>query len=371
METRKIDLFKPFIPETAGPAVLKTLYSGFIGEGPITAEFERQLQDFLHWPYAALVNSGTTALKLALKLAGVQPGDQVITPAQTCWATTSAVLNSGAVPVWADTERDFCNVDIQDIARKITPKVKALIVVHWGGQPVDIQALRELIPPDVKIIQDSAHALGAMLHGRHLPEYGDFSCYSFQAIKHICVGSDGGLVACPDAASYHRAKLLRWFGIDREDKNRLAMRCELPILENGDKYHLNDFCSAIGVEQMKHLDETLRIVRENAVFYDQELAGAPGILSLPPKSYDGTVSSYWLYTVRVDKRADFIHKLAEHGIGANQVHVRNDGNPCVAQFKTELPNLDKLDAEHCSIPVGRWVSPEDRQYIVDVIKSGW
>lgn len=371
MEARQIPLFKPFVPESAGPAVLSVLYSGFIGEGPLTERFEKGLQEFLQWPYAAVVNSGTTAIKLALKLAGVNQGDEVITTAQTCWATTSAILNSGAIPVWADTEREFCNISVDDVAHRITSKTKAVIVVHWGGQPVNVERLRGLIPSNIKIIQDCAHSLGSTLNGKHLPSFGDFCCYSFQAIKHICVGSDGGLVSVPDEATYKRAKLLRWFGISREDKTKLALRCDDNIKENGDKYHLNDFCSSIGLEQLKYLDETLRMVRETAAFYDQELVGVKNIIALPPSPKDGTNSAYWLYTLRVARREEFIKVLTKKGIGCNKVHERNDLNDVVKEYRTNLPNLDLLQHEQVSIPVHRFVSKEDSRYIVDAIKSGW
>ncbi len=164
-----------------------------------------------------------------------------------------------------------------------------------------------------------------------------------------------------------RAKLLRWYGIDRTPKGRADFRCEADIEEWGFKFHMNDVCAAIGIENFKFISGILKFHRDNASYYDDNLKDIEGVTLLKrEKGYD---SAFWVYTMLVDDRPSFYNHMEKCGIMVSQVHERNDKHSCVSEFKTELPNLDKTIGNVVSIPVGWWVTPEDREYIVDVIKK--
>ena len=166
---------------------------------------------------------------------------------------------------------------------------------------------------------------------------------------------------------YERAKLLRWYGIDRNPKGRTDFRCEADIEEWGFKFHMNDVCAAVGMENFKSIDVIIAKHKENALYYDLKLQNVEGVTLL--KREKGFESAFWIYTLKVDDRPSFYKYMEECNITVSQVHERNDKHSCMAEFKTELPNLDKTIGNVVSIPVGWWVTEEEREYIVDCIRK--
>jgi dTDP-4-amino-4,6-dideoxygalactose transaminase len=364
-------LFKVHMPQSVIDPLKEVLFSGFIGQGKKVEEFESLLKSYMGYEYLVTLNSCTSGLSLACKLIGIQPGDEVISSPLTCFATQTSLLNIWAKLVWADVDPETCNVSIDDLLSKISDNTKAITFVHWGGYPVDVVDLKakilQRVGRDIPIIEDCAHCLGASINGQMVGTHGNYSAFSFQAIKHFNT-IDGGILLTP-VDQYKRSKLLRWYGIDREEKRCGDFRCELDVSEAGFKYHMNDVCATIGIEQMKHLPRIVQQHQENAEYYNQELANFSGVKLL--KILPGARPSYWLYTVKVEDRKGFIRHLGENGIMASKVHERNDIHSCVAQFKTELPLLDSINDQIVSIPVGWWITQSGREYIVDVIKQGW
>ena len=390
-----IPLFKVFMANETPEEVSKVLMSGFIGQGPKVEEFESELKKFFNNEKVVSVNAATSAEHLALHMLkkpadnikayfgvafanshwdGMQPGDEVLTTPLTCTATNWPILANGFKPKWVDVDPNTCNMDLNDLERKITPKTKAIMVVHWGGYPVDLDWLKEIqdnaerkhgIRPVV--IEDCAHAFGSTYKGAKIGNHGNICTFSFQAIKHLTTG-DGGCAIFPNDNQVKRAKLLRWYGIDRED-NRKDFRCESDIPEYGFKFHMNDINATIGINNLPGVTQNIAKTIDNANFYNQELAGVPGVTLLENNS--DRQSSYWIYTMKVERQQDFMDKMKECNIMVSRVHERNDIHSCMSEFKTDLPNLDKLVKEMICIPVGWWVTPEDRQYIVDCIKEGW
>ena len=179
---------------------------------------------------------------------------------------------------------------------------------------------------------------------------------------------DGGLLVCHNQKFYNRGKLVRWYGIDRES-NRKDFRCEADIKEWGFKFHMNDVCATIGIENLKTVDEVIKAHKENAAFYDQSLQGLGGVKLLERKP--GFESSFWIYSMLVDRKSDFMKHMNDKNIMVSQVHARNDTHTCVSEFRTLLPALDEVEKSLISIPVGWWVTKEQREYIVDCIKQGW
>tara|TARA_B100001559_G_scaffold56761_1_gene45392 strand:- start:2890 stop:4083 length:1194 start_codon:yes stop_codon:yes gene_type:complete len=390
-----IPLFKVFMANETPEKVSKVLMSGFIGQGPKVEEFELKLKTFFNNEKVVSVNAATSAEHLALHMLkkpadniksyfgvafanshwdGMEPGDEVLTTPLTCTATNWPIVANGFKVKWVDVDLNTCNIDLNDLEKKITSKTKVIMVVHWGGYPVDLDRLKEIQDNAEEkygfrpvVIEDCAHAFGSTYKGSKIGNHGNICTFSFQAIKHLTTG-DGGCAIFPNENQVKRAKLLRWYGIDREN-NRKDFRCESDISEYGFKFHMNDINATIGINNLPGVEENIAKTIDNANFYNQELVNVPGVTLLENNS--DRQSSYWIYTLKVERQQDFMSKMKECNIMVSRVHERNDIHSCMSEFRTDLPNLDKLVKEMICIPVGWWVTPEDLQYIVDCIKEGW
>lgn len=364
--TPMIPLFKVHMPESVMEPLKKVLMSGYIGQGPKVEEFEKGLAKWMGTSSVLTVNAGTSALHLAMRLAGVDHGSEIITTSMTCTASNMPALERGADLVWADIDPWTGNIDPLDVERKITPKTKAILAVHWGGYPCEIDELRAIARKHgLVFVEDAAHAFGSSYKGKPIGSHADFVAFSFQAIKHLTT-VDGGLLACRSPEAYRRGKLLRWFGIDRETP-RTDLRCEENILEYGYKHHMSDVSAIIGIEQLKYIEGILARHRANAAFYRERLAGVKGLRLL--KYQDDRLSSYWLFTIRVRDRDGFQDFMGKHGVMVSRVHVRNDIHTAYKAFKRNLPGVDEFDREQVSIPVGWWVTDEDREKIAKSIEA--
>lgn len=378
----KIPLFKVFMANTAADEVAKVLNSGYIGQGPKVDEFENQLKSHFNHDYLQTVNSGTSALHLALHLLkksngnwpGMEEGDEVLATAMTCTASNWPILANGLKIKWVDIDPNTLNMDLDDLERKITPKTKVIMLVHWGGYPNDLKRVKqiqqkayELYGFKPEVIEDGAHSFGSKYNGKYIGTHGNLTMFSLQAIKHI-TSVDGGLLLSPNKQLHNRGKLIRWYGIDR-DGDRKDFRCEADIEEWGYKFHMNDVNATVGIENFKHLDSIVSKHKANAAYYDEHLQDTPGVTLLERKL--GHESSFWIYSLLVENRDGFYRWMDECNIAVSQVHERNDKHTAVKEFKTPLPTLDKTIDKVVSIPVGWWVTPEEREYIVDCIKKGW
>jgi len=362
--------------EDAIQACSETLASGQLAQGEQVDKFETALSKFLNYEHIATINNATAGLHLGLRLANVQPGDTVISTPFTCWATNAAVLNSYANIQWADSNPNTCTIDIDDVVAKVHEDVKAIVVVHWGGIPADVEDLKQKVinklgycPP---IIEDCAQAFGGYYHDgvTRIGTNGNYCAFSFQAIKHLTTG-DGGLITVPEK-DIKKVKRLRWFGIDRDyqiDQKR-ECRSDIPVIDWGYKYNMNDVAATIGIHNLKQVeDKAIKVHQENARYYNKNLSNINGVtlFDIPKKS----IPSYWLYTIKVEDRINFRLAMYDRGIFVSTAHNRNDIHPCVTTFKCDLPQLDSFSDKYICIPVGWWVTPEDREYIVESIKKGW
>jgi dTDP-4-amino-4,6-dideoxygalactose transaminase len=393
MET--IQLFKVFMSKSAAPAVEKVLNSGYVGQGPKVDEFEENLRDYFNHEYVLSLNSGTSALHLALHLLkkpqknvmiyqgvgiadhswpGLLPGDEVLTTPMTCTASNWPILANGLKIKWVDIDKTTLNMDLDDLARKITPKTKVIMLVHWGGYPNDLDRVKHIQDRAYQmygfrpaVIEDGAHSFGSKYRGKPIGTHGNLTMYSLQAIKHI-TAVDGGLLLSPHKDLHDRGKLMRWYGIDR-DGNRKDFRCEADITEWGFKFHMNDVCAAVGIENLKHSEEIISKHQENACFYDEQLREVYGVTTL--ERHPSFESAFWIYSMLVGDRDGFYRWMKECNIVVSQVHERNDKHTCVREYASHLPTLDRTIGQIVSIPVGWWVTQEQREYIVDCIKKGW
>jgi dTDP-4-amino-4,6-dideoxygalactose transaminase len=371
MECREtIPLFKVYMNDEVGPLVNSVLYSGWIGQGPKVVEFEKRLSLEFENSRVLALSAGTHGLSLALRLAGVGPGDEVITTPLTCTATNMPILMHGADIVWADIKPTDLNIDPKSVESSITERTKAIMVVHWGGYPCDMKELSAIADDnDLRLIEDGAHTFGSVYGDSVIGDcrYADYSIMSFQAIKHLTT-VDGGALFVKYEKDYERGKLLRWYGIDRESP-RKDMRCEEDIYEYGYKYHMNDVSATIGLANFEQALNNVGIARSNAMYYNKELTGTPGVEVI--QVGQDRLSSYWIYTLLVEDRTSFAHMMGTKGISVSRVHERNDKHTFVKEYKKNLPGLESVIDKMICIPVGWWITKEDREYIVEVIKSGW
>jgi len=364
-----INLFKVFMPELADRVLTDILHSGYIGQGVQVDKFEDNIADYLsmsHTKHIVTVNSGTTGLHLALKLANIKAGDEVISTPMTCFATNAPILHSGAKIVWADINPHDGNIDPNDIEHLITPKTKAIMIVDWGGMPCSYDEINSIARRyDLLVIEDAAQALGAEYNGIKVGAFSDFTEFSLQAIKTI-TSIDGGILVCKRKKDYDRGVLLRWYGMDRT-KSR-EMRCTEDVPEAGFKWHMNDISATLGIESLKYIDDNLMKQLQNAYFYDREIQSRKITRCGTLKRDKDKLSSYWLYTLLVDDRDSFASFMKEKGIHVSQTHARNDNYSCLKQFKERrLPGVDYFDSHQINIPVGWWITPEERRQVMDAI----
>ena len=384
-ERPEVSLFKVFVAPDAAEKTSATLTSGYITQGPRVEELEGKLGEFLQNPNTLTLNSATSGLHLALHMLktpsgawpGLKPGDEVLTTALTCTATNWPIMANGLKLKWVDVDPKNANINLQDLKYKLSPNTKVIQFVHWGGTPVDLDGIKEVVEFAYErfgfrpmVIEDAAHAIGAEWKGRRIGslESGNICVFSTQAIKHLTTG-DGGIITLPNKELYKRCKLLRWYGIDRDKRNYQGkdFRLESDVTEYGFKMHMNDLSATLGLANLPHLDRILAGHRANAEFYNKALQGVNGVTLLEPP--EGGLSSYWIYTFHVQNKHDFIAFMKNKKIVASQVHARNDTHSVCAPYRTHLPLLDKVETTLISIPTGWWITPEDREYVVASIQE--
>lgn len=361
-----IPLVRTNIPDRAKlmPELEKVLYSGYVAQGEQVELFERAFEKYVGNGNSLSVNSGTAALHIALILAGVKQGDEVISTALTAEPTNVAIKMAGAAIRYADVDYDTGNIDPESVENHINDLTKAIMVVDYAGIPVNVPAIRRVAEKhNLPVIEDAAHALGSKFSGERAGSHFPFTVFSFQAIKHLTT-IDGGILQIDTRENYEKGKLIRWFGIDKK-LNRLQNNIHL----QGYKYHMNNVNAIIGLVQLGEIDQVIDSHVANGRYFDNELANTPGVELL--KYYQGSEPSYWLYTMKVEKRDGFVRKLADNGIMASELHKRSDHHDYLNDFRQELPVLDRFYDRLVHLPCGWWLTAEDREKIVRTIKQGW
>lgn len=365
---KHIPLFRVFMPDDVLKPLKETLYSGYLTEGSKAALFTQKVAGFVENPLTITMNSCTMALNIAYRLCGVGYGDEVISTPLTSVASNAPILSLGAKPVWADCEKDTGMIDPNSLEELITEKTKAILVLHKDG---DLAKMNEIISVaknhNIKVIEDAAHAFGAGYKGEKVGNIGDFTCFSFQAIKQITC-ADGGALSCKNEEDYWRARKMKWFGVDKANKGKgNPWLKDVPVW--GYKGDLNDVLATIGIEQMKHVSCIISKFHENGKLFEKTLSDISGVKNINREN--DCYSTYWAYTILVENRDGLIRKLNEEGIDAMQIHPRNDIWSMFEGSKKELPGVDYFDDRELSIPSGWWVSEEDVYKISDIIKKGW
>jgi len=378
----QIPLFKVLMAPEATAAVGSVLESGHIAQGAIVDQFEQELHHSLDlYPDQTplTVNSGTSALHLAMHLAGVGPGDDVCITPMTCAASVIPIVHLGARPIWIDVDPVTGLMDPKSLQERITPTTKAIVTVDWAGTPCDYEALHAVkrsVGRRISVVQDAAHAMfardakGAI--GRTAYERNHYICWSLQAIKTLTTGDGGILLTQPWRTA--DARLLRWFGLDRTSNK--DFRCAQDIVEAGYKFHMNDIAAAIGLANLAAARSAVERHRANAKRYCDELVD---LTPLHDTSGRGVVvppwhpgSSWWIYTILVDDRVAFQEYMQSQRITTSQVHRRNDEHTAfrhAAGKQAPLPGLDQFASRQVSIPVGWWVSDDDATRIIAAVRE--
>ena len=373
-----ITLFKVFMSEEAIALASETLRSGYVAQGPKVDLLEQRLRDYLGTNNVVTLNSCTSALHLAYHLIKTEhnlPDDtEVLCTPVTCWATNMTVLNNNMRIKWCDICPESMNISLTDVIDKLSPKTRILSFVHWGGYPVNpylIKQIKEKYKAEYKqelfVVEDAAHAFGSKYDGQMLGaiDPDNYVTFSFQAIKALTSG-DGGVLITPNN-TYKKARLKRWFGLDR-DNNKSFRHCA-DIEHLGFKFHMCDVMAAVALGNLPHIDANLAKHKANALYYHQHIQN-PLVQKVKPNN-DFNNSCWWLYTLIVDDSKKFIEYMKDRGIEANPIHTRNDNFTLVKDFKSVEPlkNVDYLENKRVCIPVGWHVSERERNYIVDSINE--
>lgn len=361
-----IPLVKTILPsrDVLMPELEKVLYSGYIAQGEQVDMFERAFEEYIGSGHSLSLNSGTAALHIALILAGVKQGHEVISTALTAEPTNVAIKMVGAFIRYADIDYNTGNIDPVSIERRINKHTRAILVVDYAGIPVNVPAIQEISKKhNIPVIHDAAHALGATFNGIKTGGHFPYTIFSLQAIKHITT-IDGGILQIASKEEYEKAKLIRWFGIDKK-KTRL----ENNIQFQGYKYHMNNVNAIVGLMQMQNIEATVDAYIKNGQYFDHALKGISGVELL--HYYIGSKPSYWLYTMKVENRKGFIKMMEINGFAASELHKRNDHHDFLNDFNDSLHVLDRFYEKMIHIPCGWWLTTEDRERMIDVIKKGW
>lgn len=345
------------------PSLEGVLYSGMLAEGEHVYEFERRFAEHFGLPHALGFSSGTAALHVALLSCGVVAGDEVVTTAMTAEPTNTTILQVGAVPVFADVERDTGNLDPASVESLIGPRTRAIVVVHYAGYVANLASLREIADRHgIALIEDCAHALGATWHGLGIGTIGDAAIFSFQAIKHMTT-IDGGALVLRNPALIAEARKLRWFGMEKG-----VARTEVDISRAGFKYNMSNVAAMVGLRQLDTIDASIERHRSNGRYFDAELSTIAGLQVA--QIAEGSDPSYWLYTLLADDSDEVERCLAQAGVMASKLHRPNHMHSVFAPYARDLPGVNEFYRRLVHIPCGWWVDDQDRDRIVSALRKG-
>lgn len=363
---------KQWITEDDIRAVEEVLHSDFITTGPKIKEFEEKVAKYVGAKYAVAVSNGTAALHISCLAAGIKEGDEVIVTPITFAASVNCILYCGGTPVFADIDPETYNIDPEDVERKITEKTKAIIPVHFTGQPCEMNKIHEIARKHhLIVIEDAAHALGAEYQGKKIGGLSDFTTFSFHPVKHITTG-EGGMVTTNDKELYQKLLLYRSHGITRDEQFLEENQGDwyYEQLELGFNYRITDIQCALGITQLKRLDYFLEMRRKIAAKYNQALKDLQGVKI--PFQKEGCNNSWHLYVLQIleKDRREVFDKLRKKGIGVNVHYIPVYHHPYYQKngYKNiHCPNAEKLYENIISIPMYPGLKEEEQEYVIQAI----
>lgn len=369
----------PLIGEQEVDEVVNTLTSGWLGSGPKVAEFESAFKNYKNADYAVALNSCTAALHLSMLVAGISPGDEVITTPLTFCATVNAIIHAGGVPILADIDCRTMNIDPVEIRNKITARTKALVPVHFAGLPCDMTSIMEIATEyNLKVIEDCAHAIETEYQGKKAGTIGDFGCFSFYVTKNIVTG-EGGMVLTRKVEDASRLKILGLHGMSKDAWNRFGDDGyrHYQVVECGFKYNMMDLQAAIGIHQLERVENCWGRREEIWERYMLELSDLP--IELPAIPGKDVKHGYHLFTVQIDQakcgmhRDEFINAMSAHNIGVGVHYLSIPEHQFYKEkfgWKPEdYPNAMKVGRSTVSIPITAKLSDRDVDDVVAAVRA--
>jgi perosamine synthetase len=375
--------FLPFHAPDIGDAeiksVVETLQSGWLTTGAKVKIFEEEFSKYMGCGHSVAVNSCTAALHLALDAIGLREGDEVIVPTMTFAATAEVVLYFKAKPVLVDCERDTFNLDSAQIEAAITPSTKAIIPVHFGGQPCDMAPILEIAGAHgLKVIEDAAHALPATYRNKRVGTVGDITCFSFYATKTITTG-EGGMATTENAEMAERMRMMSLHGISHDAWKRYTKEGSwyYEILSPGFKYNLTDIAAAIGIEQLKKSDTYRESRKRIASIYDSFFKEFQEIQT--PVCRPDVEHAWHLYVIQLNlqslklTRNEFVEALRHQGIGTSvhfiPLHVHPYYRDKFGYERGDFPNASAVFERIISLPIYPRMTESDIEHVVAAVSK--
>ena len=368
-----IPLSRPEFGDAEVQAVAGVLESGWVSQGPKVAAFESLVAARVGAAHGVATTSCTTALHLALVASGIGPGDEVICPSYSFIATANAIQYAGATPVFADIEGDTWNLDPQDVARRVTPKTKAILVAHQVGLAADLDRLKAVAPAGAVVIEDAACAIGSLYKGTPIGSHGNVACLSFHPRKTISLG-EGGMVLTDDAAVADHVRVLRSHGasVSDLDRHRAQGLVYEEYRELGYNYRMTDIQAAIGIEQLRRLDDLLARRRAVAARYNAAFCDVGQIQTPAEPAY--ATHAYQSYAIRLRPgcrvgRDDMMRELIAAGVSCRRGIPPSHLEPLyLARGRVSLPLTEAVAAESIFLPMYASLSEADQARVVDAVR---
>lgn len=363
------------IDEADIEAVVGTLRSSFLTQGPKIEEFERSVADYVGARYAVAFSNGTAALHGACHAAGITQGNEVITTPITFVATANAVLYCGGKPVFADIDEHTYNIDPEKIREKITPKTKAIMPVDFTGQPVNLDAIMGIAAEyDLVVIEDGAHSLGADFKSQKVGAIADMTMFSFHPVKPVTTG-EGGIITTDSEEYFKKLLSFRSHGISKTPHAEEQGMWYYEMTELGYNYRMTDIQAALGVSQMKKLDQFVKRRRDIAALYNELLADIPGVIL--PKQIENTASGWHLYMIQLDRnivkkpRKQIFNAMREMNIGVHVHYIPVYWHPYYQKLGYEkeiCPKAEKWYEQALTLPIFPGMEMDDVKQVVNTLK---
>lgn len=367
----------PKIEQPEIEEVVASLKSGWLGTGPKVHRFEEMFKEYKGVKYAMALNSCTAALHLSMLTIGINLEDEVIVPAMTFSATINAVIHAGGRPVFADCEKDTMNIDPKDIERKITSKTKAVIPVHFAGRPCNMRAIMDIaMKHNLKVVEDSAHAIEAEYHGEKAGTFGDIGCFSFYVTKNIVTG-EGGMAITNNADYANKMKILALHGMSKDAWKRFGDEGykHYQVVFAGFKYNMMDLQAAIGIHQLPRVDRYWKRRQEIWNRYNEAFKNFPVFTPAPIKP--NTKHAYHLYTPLLDidhlkiTRDQFLDEMTKRNIGVGVHYVALHLHPYYQEMfgykRGDFPNAEWISDRTVSIPLSAKLKDKDIEDVIEAV----
>lgn len=365
-----IPLLKVFMPADIDQAITEILHSGMLAFGNYSIEFEKKVSDYLANDRFVSTSSFNAAMVMALQLAGVSPGDEVISSPMSCLATNQPIVTSKAKVVWADIDPESGTLDPNDVEKKITTKTRAIVHYHWAGYPGHIDEVNQVArKAGIKVIEDASEAFGAEYRGKRIGNTGsDMVCFSFQTVRSPNT-IDGGGIAFRDKGVYEESRLVRDYGIDRisfrDDYGEISPKCDIRL--EGYGATMNNLSGIIGCRQMDHLSDILEKQAENGAAWDEYFC--ENEIAVPLKPLKATKPNYWVYSVFAQDRDKLLKKFRSIGFYASKFHLRNDLYSVFGMSEERLPGVTSFNDRILCLPCGWWFDRRTHKIYSEVLRD--